>query len=154
MSIRQNIIDAIAARLGLIASGHVFTLETGGSYTCATSPAVVAVWRKTPFTPAQFPAVGIWDTRSTLDREGIVGAFTHLLEVSIVGFLASSAPIGTARDLQADIVAAIGSDPRWSGLADETIVEELPMDAAQGGDIVAAVEIRVTIRYRAGLWQT
>lgn len=151
-SIRQQIVDAIETRLGQIAVGKVWTLEDGSTHTCTVASKGVYPWRKVPFSPTQLPAIAIYDGGSTLE-DGPIGSFSHALEVSIVGYIASSSPVNTARELAADILAAVGSDHRWGGLAQWSYVESLPLDIEPAGDVVAAGEIKLTVHYRTGRWQ-
>lgn len=151
-SVRQQIVDAIEARLKLIVSGKIWTLPDGLTHTCTTNVAGVYPWRKVPFSVAQLPAIGFWDTTSGLE-DGTFGSFNHALEVNIVGFVSGSSSVNAARELNADILAAVGSDHRWNGLARWTEVQNMPLDMEQAGDVVAAGEIKLTVHYRTGLWK-
>lgn len=151
-SIRQQIMDAIETRLKLIVAGKVWTLDDGATHTCTVTVKGVYPWRKVPFTPAMLPAIGIWDTASTLE-DAPFGSFNHALEVNIVGVIAASSPVATARELTADMLAAVGSDPKWGGLAKWTIVEAMPLDMEPAGDVIAAGQLKLTVHYRTGLWQ-
>lgn len=151
-NVRQQILDAIETRLKLIVAGKVWTLPDSTTRTSVTTVKDVYPWRKVPLTPALCPAIAIYDTTSNLE-DGTFGSFNHALEISIIGFIASSSPISAARELASDILACIGSDHRWSGLARWSEIQNMPLDMEQAGDVVAAGEIKLTVHYRTGLWQ-
>lgn len=151
-SIRQQIVDAVTARFGLIASGYQFPLPAG-VYDCVSSPLGVHLWRRVPFSVAQVPALAIWDTDSILADDGPIGMHQHLLTVDILAMVTGSAAIDSARGMMADIVAAVGSDPRWGGLATWTDVGAEEIDLQQAGDVVAGGRITLKITYRTPLWR-
>ena len=146
-SVRQQILDAIEARLKLIVAGKVWTLPDGSTRTSATTVKGVYPWRKVPFTPTLLPAIGIWDTESTPGDATLDGG-CHLLQVSVVGFVVGSAAVDSARELSADILAAIGSDTTFGGLVEISTFDRVPLDMEQAGDVVSAGEIIVTATYR------
>lgn len=152
MSVRQQIVDAMAVRLGLIASGYEFTLNDGSSYVCASTPLTVTAWKRTPYQSSQVPAISFWDTAQSLG-DGPIGFFEHRLEMTIAGFVTGSTSLATARDMLADICAAIGSDPKWGGLAKWTEITAQNLNAAQEGEIVAGCEVQIVVVYETALWR-
>jgi hypothetical protein len=151
-SIRQQIVDAIATRLRLIHSGHVFTLSDG-DYTCASTPLSVTEWKRVPYGLAQVPAIAFWDTESDLADGGPIGQFEHRLMLSVVCFTAGATAIDDARAMLADIVAAVGSDPRWGGLATWTEIGNHQLTVDQAADQVSATELKLVVIYRTSLWR-
>jgi hypothetical protein len=132
-TIRQQIIDAVTARLeGILPSG-------------------VYPWRKVPFSKAQVPAIAFWDTESILG-EGTMQSFAHRLTVTVIGVFAASATMDDARSRQGEILAAIGSDMTWGGLAAWTEVTAQDVSLQQAGDIVTGCELILTIVYYTDLW--
>jgi hypothetical protein len=153
-SIRQQLVDAVATRLGLIHAGHVFALPDG-TYTCEVTPLSVTEWRKTPYGLAQVPAIAFWDTSATLG-DSIIGRFEHRLEISVLCFTAGASAIDNARAMMADIAAAIGSDPKWttiSGINAWTEPGTKTLATEQAADVVSASEMTFTIGYRTPLWR-
>ena len=151
---RQQIVDAVAARLGQIAVGKVWTLQDGASRTCTTAVKGVHPWRKIPFSSAMLPAIGFWDTESTPGEATLDGG-CHLLQISVVGFVSGDASTDSARELNSDIMAAIGSDTTFGGLAELSIFNRVPLDMEQAGDVVSAGEILITVTYRTNnRWMT
>lgn len=150
-SVRQQIVDAIAARLVQIAPGKVWSLPDG-PYTCTSAPKSVTPWRRVPYSPAQVPAIAFWDADSA-HGEPPLAHHEHRLGITIVGFVAGNAAIDTVRALLADMVAAVGSDPRWGGLADWTEIDSQDIDVEQAGDVIAGCQISITVVYRTRLWR-
>ena len=150
-SVRQQIVEAMQTRLGLIAADYVFTLNDG-DYTCTVSPVSVSNWRRVPYTLNQVPAIAFWDTAQSLG-EGPFGRFEHRLEVSVAGYVAGSASIDSARALLADICAAIGSDPRWGGLAKWTEITDQNIRSEQEGDIITGCQCTLIVVYETSLWR-
>jgi hypothetical protein len=153
MSIRHDIVQALKANLEKIVAGYQVTLPDG-AYTCSSSPKTVTIWKKTPWSNAQIPAIGIWDTDQTRDEGGVIGLQNWRLAVSIVGFVSANAPAEAVRTLQDDIIAVIGSDPRLGGLAVWCNIPEVKMVVDDSGsDIIGGCEIVLDIQYRSPLWR-
>lgn len=152
-SIRQQIIDALAARLATIGPATTFTLSDG-PYTCGTTlgGGGVVGWRKVAVSPAQCPAINFYDDDVEITGNPI-GHHEHRMTVTIVGLLAGSDGLEDGRQLMADIVAVIGSDPRWGGLANWTDIEQQNISMEQMGDICVGCDIRIAITYRTTLWR-
>ncbi|HAM41700.1 MAG TPA: hypothetical protein DCP69_10280, partial [Candidatus Omnitrophica bacterium] len=95
VSIRQQLIDAIEARLETITVGKVFALRSG-DYVCQNTIKGVYPWRKTPFNPHELPAIEFWDA-SAETSPGEASRHAHelpiVLQVSTVG----SQPASIAR---------------------------------------------------------
>jgi len=151
VSIRQQLIDAIEARLETITVGKVFALRSG-DYVCQNTIKGVYPWRKTPFNPHELPAIEFWDA-SAETSPGEASRHAHelpiVLQVSTVG----SQPASIARTLMEDIIACIGSDPRWGGLARWTNITAHGLMVEKAGDVVAGAQILFTVEYRTPLWR-
>lgn len=149
MSIRQQIVDAISTRLGLIHSGYGFTLPDG-NYTCAVTPLSVTAWRRVPYSLAQVPALAFWDTSSGI-IDGPSSHHTHRLEITVIGFVAGSTSDDTARSLLSDVMAAVASDRTWGGLATWTEISDQVLQVEQSADVIAGCEIKLVVVYRTRL---
>lgn len=150
-SIRQQLVDAVAARLETIAPGVSFQLPDG-EYLCSSSLKGVYPWRKAPFSKAEVPAVKIEDG----DARTIPGPSTkheHKLQLDLQIVMLGSTSASAARSLMADIIAAVGSDPRWGRLAYWTDIDGHNLDIEQAGDVISGGEIHLTITYRTPLWR-
>lgn len=153
MSVRQDIVDAIATRLGTIASGQTFTLPDG-VYTCGSSPLTVTPWRRVPYAANQVPAIAFWDTVTTIGEGGPIGHHEHRLEIQVVGFVAGKDAVDEARLILQDIIAAVGSDPQWGGLAHWTEISDQTLQVEESADVIAGCELKLTVIYRTRLWRS
>lgn len=150
-SIRQQIVDTVETRLGQIAPGYVFNLPDG-PYTCGSTILAVRPWRKVPFGKNQVPAIKFRDTDAPVEP-GPSTQHQHTLTIAIEVDVAGSTSPDTARGIMEDIIAAIGSDPRWNNLARHTDINSHEIDVEQAGDVVTGVSINITITYRTKLWR-
>lgn len=149
--VRQQIVDAIVDRLEEIAVDKVYSLPFG-EHTCTSTIKGVYPWRKAPFSKQEVPAIKLDDEDASV-RPGPVGEHEHGLKINLTVHVAGSTAASVARSLLADIVACIGSDPRWSGLAVWTELEAHALDVEQAGDIIAAIQVLFTVTYRTPLWR-
>ena len=148
---RQQIVDAVAGRMALIAPGHSFTLPDG-TYVCGGTIKGVYPWRKKPFSKAEVPAIKFNDE----DAQVVPGPSTqheNRLSFTLEAAILSDTTASAARALLADIVAAIGSDPRWGGLAYWTDIQSHSVDLEQARDVISGVQILFTVTYRTPLWR-
>lgn len=153
MSTRHDIVKALQERLGHIIAGFEVELPDE-TYVCGSSPKSVTIWRKTPYSLAQIPAICIWDTDQNKDEDGVIGMQNWILQVSIVGFVTAAAPAEAVRTLQDDILAVIGSDPTLGGLAIWCRVPAVRLIVDDsGGEIVGGCEVTLEVQYRASLWR-
>lgn len=164
-TIRQQIVDAIEARLKLITLGQSFTVN-GAAVACRTNIGdSVSVWRTQPLADKENWLVTIQDLDAPITRgagESEVGRHLHNLRVRVV--LASKrtvrgddAPEYNIRNMLADVMAAVGSDPRWTvagtRLAHWTDVEETALEVDETGARMAGASLLLTVKYKTALWQ-
>ncbi len=136
MNIRQQIIDALETRLNTISG-----IEK------------VVVWRASDLAPAELPAILIRDTLDTMPADGVgAGRIDHDLDVDITAMFSGTTSATDAREMIADIVAAIGTDPTFSGLAFDTVLVSADLDLEDSAQLVAAAQINIIIRYRSSMW--
>lgn len=148
---RQQIVDAIVDRLKTIIPGKVFTLDSG-SYTCQSSIIDVYPWRKTAFSAAELPAIRLEDADADVEP-GASGQHEHKLHLSLEGAVLKSTTAAAARAMVSDVLAAIGSDVKWGGLARWTDINSHSIDLEQAGDIISGFQILITVTYRTPLWR-
>lgn len=164
-TIRQQIVDAIEARLKSIKLGSSFTVN-GTSIACRTNIGdSVSVWRTLPLADRENWFVAVQDLDAPITRgpgEAEFGRHLHNLRVRVV--LASKrtvrgddAPEYNVRNMLADVMAAVGSDPFWtvSGtrLAHWTDVEETALEVDETGARMAGASLMLTVKYKTALWQ-
>jgi hypothetical protein len=75
------------------------------------------------------------------------------LVLDLEAHVAGDTSTETARGILQDIIAAIGSDPKWGGLARWTDIDSHEINVEQAGDIVAGVLLKITVTYRTPLWR-
>lgn len=150
-TVRQQIVDAIDTRLKLIAPGHQFTLPSG-VHTCGSTILGVYQWRKVPFSANQVPAIEFRDTDADTEP-GPSTQHEHKLQIELDIFFKGGTALADGRTALADVIAAIGSDPRWGGLARWTDIASPNINMDQAGDIIAGVQLNFTVSYRTPLWR-
>lgn len=133
---RQQIVDAIETRFSALPS-----IEK------------VAVWRASSLPVDQLPAVLIRDTVDTMPTDGIgTGRRDHDLQVEITCMFSGSTSVADARELAAELVTSIGTDPTWSALAFDTILTSVDLNLEDANQLISAAQIEISIRYRTELW--
>lgn len=149
-NVRQNIVDAIDARLKLIRTGHVFTIPATGRTRTVVSDIGAAVfpWRKTTVADGE-AALCFYDLDADTTAEGVeYGKDEHSLRVRAVVYLHGKSTAPQARTALADLTAAIGADPKWSGLARWTEITGHAVAMEQDGQIVGGVTLDFRVVYR------
>ena len=151
MNWQDQLFAAVQSRFKTIVPGAVFQLDDG-PYVCQGTIKDVHPWKKTGFSKAEVPAMKLSDPDRNI-KPGPVGQHESRLrfvaEVALLGGTSAE----DARMIAADIIAAIGSDPRWGGLARWTDVVRQTIDVDQAGDVIAGVEIEFDITFRTPLWR-
>jgi hypothetical protein len=151
MSKRQQIIDAIVARLETIQVGTLFTLPDG-PYECQTTIKKVVPWHKSTFNDHELPAIEIRDLNADTEP-GPSSQHEHHLPLVLQIPVGGNQPASVARAAMADVVACIGSDVRWGGLAQWTDLTGHGIMVEQAGDKVAGSQVLINVRYRTPLWR-
>lgn len=156
MSIRQQIVDAVETRFRLIREGAILTIPlTGYDHTCGTSIGErVYPWRKTAVDSEQeTPCICFYDLEAdTAEVADLTDE--HRLRMRAEIFLSSGT--GTAahsRRALADIIAAIGSDLKWGGLARWTEITGHSLGIEHEGKIISIVGVDFSIVYRTPFFE-
>ena len=113
-SIRQQVTAAFATRLTTITTANEYNLNLGSN---------VNEWRVNPLGQDELPGI-VWR-----DTDDVVEATTqqdvHTLTIEVDIFVAGTTAPTQMRQAIADVVAAIGTDPTFGGLAvDARVVSE------------------------------
>ena len=148
---RQQIVDAIEARLELIQPGYTVTLPDG-PYVCSSTVTKAFPWRKAPFSKTERPGVRFMDEDADV-QPGPSTQHESKLNFTLEGMMSGTTSASSARALLADVVAVIGSDPRWAGLAYWTDIHTHAVDLEQAGDVISACRVLFTVTYRTPLWR-
>ena len=143
---RQQIITKIDARLKTI-------LTTGGYLTNAGSH--VYPWLSRPVSPTNLLALAYRDPQENNEAatSGSIGYHRHQLTIEIEILVASGGTtMAVMRQVFADIETAIGTDPKWSALAENTLPGNNRMDIDQENKVVAGALITLTVVYLTKAW--
>lgn len=135
-SIRQQLVDAVEARLKSIATfgGRVYP------------------WRRTDLNPSEMPCVLLFDRTAEVGYEGVeMGKAEHRLRLELEAYGRGATTAVQARAMLAEIVAAIWQDPRWGGLARWTTIDSHELALEHADQIVGGILLNITIVYRAPL---
>jgi hypothetical protein len=136
MNIRQQIVDALETRMAAI----------GGIKK-------VAVWKVTDFAPAEHPVILIKDTVDSMPSDGVgKGKIDHELTIELTALFFGSTASSQAREVIASILAAIGTDSTFSGLAYDCVINSAELDIDETGKLISAAVIDMTVFYRSDLW--
>lgn len=145
-SYRRRIIDSIATRIRAIHPGHHFDLPNG-AYTCQGTITTAQPWRLSPFGSAEIPGVA-WRDRAVRASGEPFGIWPrYQLQLAIAGYLSGSAPAAAARTITADLLAAVGSDQRHDGYAEQTFYLGSRLLERTTGDVVAVCQLDFAILY-------
>lgn len=145
MTRRQQIVDAFEQRLRGIFVSSGYRTDLGAN---------VEGWRSRPLADGEIFAVVWRDTAAPKRREGVeIGRHEHELSLEVEILVADGTPDATAREMLADVVQAVGADPRFGGLARWTKLEEDELIVHHEGVRLAAVRLRFAISYRTALWE-
>lgn len=141
MSVRQQIVDAIKTRLQQILLGNGYQTDVGKH-----------VFRHEPMMIDDDDLPALIYRATTGDSRAVTGYHMHTLELEIVAVMDGRASDDTVREIMADVLKAIGTDPTWGGLAINTTPRgnDIQTDPANG-KITASVQ-RFAIAYRTAEW--
>lgn len=140
-TIRQQIIEAIAARLKTILTSSGYLTDLGSN---------VHEWDTTPLDLGGESYKLIYQDEEEAWSDMTVGEQDAVLTVSILILCASSLPISDIRAMTADVRRAMYLDPTWGGLASDTRqIEEAKMTVGAAADVAAGVVVKYQIEYTA-----
>lgn len=136
MNIRQQIIDELQTRMESV-----------------TGVKKVTQWRVNDLAPAELPAINIKDTTDQMPSDGVIGRIDHSLEVELTAVIHRNDTAPTvSRQLIADMIQAIGTDPNLNSLAYDTVVNSADLNLDTTVTTYANATINITVNYRTGLW--
>lgn len=158
MSIREELRNKVETRLATIRTGaSVVIFGTGKVHAFSTDIGRdVMPWRIGDVLPEDMPCIGFADTLAYAEDTGEVevGRQAHALEIDIVGFVSGADPVGQATAALLDILAAVGVDPEWDGLADAwTTLESTEIEIHPDGREIGAGIVKIRIDYRSPAWE-
>jgi hypothetical protein len=150
---KQQIIDAVEARLKTIIAGGQVTVS-GVVHIYKTNVGErMNKERLATFTPAQLPALNIWPGEVVTDDErSEIGRPLRLFDI-IVDCIGTGKPSENSADIELDVMAAVGSDPRWGGLARWTNIRLGAVSAEEREKYFFGVPVVLEISYRTTPFQ-
>lgn len=157
-AVREQLRAKLKARLELIHAGNQVTIQTTGKiHTFATHLGNdVIPWRIGDVLPEDMPCCGFADQDAAASFENAShGEQAHGLVVEIVGFVSDEYDhVALATNALLDILAAIGMDPEFDGLASAyATLTGTEIEIHPDGRGVAAAIVRIRIDYFSPLWE-
>ncbi|MFA6148662.1 MAG: hypothetical protein WC899_10690 [bacterium] len=139
MGRRQEIVDAIRARVALIRTANGYDTDLG---------AHVFEWKVTAFSEGELPGLCFRDTEQTV-AELTGGVRNASLTVEfILGAAAGTATPSIVRQGIGDVVRAIDSDPTWGGLAWDTAIQSDEMFMDHDGKLTGLAKVTAIVKYQ------
>lgn len=135
-SLRQRIVDAFLTRLRTIRTMNGYQTEVGAS---------VHEWRVTGFELDELPALNLRDTEDVAALS--VAEDVHALKIEVEAYVAGTTAPATLRQILADLIQAIGTDPTFGGLAQDTNVTAEAIDVRQEEKRIAAVQVSFEVQF-------
>lgn len=139
MSSRQEIVDAIKARLQTIQAANGYDTDLGLH---------VFEWKVTAFSDSELPGVCFRDTEQTVAE--LTGGFRNVsLTVELIlGAASGAATPSIVRQGIGDVVRAIDSDPTWGGLAWDTAIQSDEMFMDHDGKLTGLAKVTAVVKYQ------
>jgi hypothetical protein len=137
MNTRQQIVDAIAARVRTITTANGYATDCGKS---------VEVQRITPLAEKEMPIVCIDDGKASYGEEG--NYMQVALQVTAEVFMARSGADAYVRAAMNDIIRAIGLDYRLGGLVEKVIHDSTDIALQQTDFRYVAGQVSFRADYR------
>ena len=139
MGRRQEIVDAIKARLATIRTVNGYDTDLGLH---------VFEWKVTAFADVELPGVCFRDTEQTVVE--LTGGFrnTSLTVEFILGAASGSATASIVRQGIGDMVRCLDSDPTWSGLAWDTAIQSDEMFMDHDGKLTGLAKVTAVVKYQ------
>jgi len=146
MSKRQTIFDAVKVRFATATTANAYASNVGQK---------VFEWQLVPVDLDNLPCSLLSDPieEALIDNKN-TGAFVRQLTIDASLLLAEvNQTAAKARAALADVITAIGTDPRWGGLALRTlpVSEELKLD--DEGERISGVRLVFKIEYPREAWE-
>jgi hypothetical protein len=146
MTVRQQIVDAVVARLATILRDGGYNSDLGMN---------VFEWRDKPLKQADLPAVIVRDARNEPSSEAVLGTFGWALTIELdVLVAAGTVTAAQMRDILADIYAAIGTDYTWGSLVSITSQPTDEMRLTVEDHILSGAAVSFTVNYSVPRWNT
>lgn len=150
MGRRQQIVDAVKARLALISVANGYQTDVGLKQT---------EWNPGPKgadpEADELPGHDIRDEVETTNvKDKNSGTFDRELEIVVIAELKEEDATATlARRALEDLIKAVGVDQTWGGLARRTLPVEDDINVDELGQQVGAARLRFKVEYSRRPWE-
>lgn len=143
---RQQIVDAVKARMLLVLVANGYQTDVGADQT---------EWHLTAKPPDELPSHEVRDEIEEANVEKPTsGLYERRLEITIIASLVEEAAGATkARLALADIIKAVGTDPTWNGLAKFTLPLQEQIMVAEEGQRISGVTVTFVVVYFRKPWE-
>ena len=136
LSVRRQIRDATVARLQTSSIPGVTT---------------ISAWRQVQYSPEDLPALLVTDSDSTITTISN-GMSEHGLSLDISVMTSGSTRMDDITEIAAAVMAAMGTDPYFGGLANWSDPQGVTIVGEVVGNAVAFLKINFNVKYRTPLW--
>lgn len=137
MSVRQAIVDAVAALLATITQANGYGTDAGRRV------------REHPNAPhTQLPAYLFRDTSASVEAGAEIGRFEHALNVEITGLAEGAEPTALARTLMKDVCTALRADPTLNGTCHRVRIVSHAIESEAAEKKFAAGTLTIAAVYR------
>lgn len=148
MSKRQQIVDAVKARMATITTANGYTSNVGQQ---------VFEWQATSVDASKLPCILVSDPVETNlggtddNKNSAQRTFGLQFEVSLLLAETNQTAVKARLALE-DVIRAIGTDQKWSGLARRTepVSDELKLD--EEGTRISGVQMKFIVEYGRAPW--
>ena len=142
-TIREQIIASMITRFQTIKKTAGYKNDLGDS---------IHHLRETNFETAELPALNIVDRSNNIEHFSC-SQFENALDVDLEVKVASgTTTFKTAYSIIEDVYRAIAADDTWGGLAIDTRPVSDEIDGEHADQVVAAITIRIEVKYAAPKW--
>ncbi|MDQ1610335.1 MAG: hypothetical protein QOG00_266 [Pyrinomonadaceae bacterium] len=144
-NMRQEIVKKVLARMRLIRTENDYVTEIGAS---------VHEHRTEALQEHELPALIVRDgTDEITYREKQSGAHHHSLPFTIdVVCQETDVNAEVARKALADVMKAIGVDPRWGGVAKQSLPKSASVITDKEGNWLGGARVEFTVEYQTAAW--
>ena len=137
MTTRASIIAAVEAALSGITRDNGYTTDAGQT---------VEQWRTRPVIQGEpRPALTVRDTTDSIELR--YGQAVHTLTLEIDAVTDGDTTAATLRELAGDVLAALGSNETWGGLAEGTEAKQITLEVVRDGQPAGSLQVQATVTY-------
>lgn len=136
-TIRQQIVTAFDTRMKTIKTANGYETNLGNS---------VYEWLQAPLQEDDPVSLNYRDRSNVTVRA--VGCHEHRLTMEVVLAITKAATPAQVRKMIADVIVCVGTDPQWSGLAEDTRpVSDEEIEIEHRGRKIAGVSLKFEIQH-------